>query len=60
MEHNCSLGNMQDLSADGKTAYERRIGKPWKGPIIPLESLVEHYTISVKDLSRLYQFGPKV
>ena len=44
----------------GKTPYERRFGKPLKGPIIPFGSLVEYYPISAQDQSRIHQFGKKV
>ena len=40
--------------------YERRFGKPCKGPIIPFGSLVEYYPISAKDQSRIHQFEKKV
>ena len=50
----------QDLLSEGKTSYERRFGKPFKGPIIPFGSLVEYYPISAKDQSRIHQFGKKV
>ena len=56
----CFLRNIQDLSSDEKTPYERRFGEPFKGPIIPFGSMVEYHSISVKDLSRLHQFGKKV
>ena len=46
--------------SDGKTPYERRFGEPFKGPIIPVGSLVEYYPISAKDQSRIHQFGKKV
>ena len=49
-----------DLLSDGKTPYERRFGKPFKGPIISFGSLVEYYPISAKDQSRIHQFGKKV
>ena len=39
------------ILSDGKTPYERRFGKPFKGPIIPFGSLVEYYPISAKDQS---------
>ena len=39
---------------------ERRFGIPFIGPVIPFGAMVEYYSISVKDLSRLHQFGPKV
>ena len=54
------LRNVQDLLSDGKTPYERRFGKPFKGPIIPFGSLVEYYPITAKDQSRIHQFGKKV
>ena len=54
------LRNMQDLLSDGKTPYERRFGKPFTRPIIPFGSLVEYYTISSKDQSRIHQFGKNV
>ena len=60
MECYTYLRNVQDLSPDGKTPYERRFGKPFKGPIIPFGSLVEYYPISTKDHSRIHQFGKKV
>ena len=40
--------------------YERRFGKPFKGPIIPVGSLVDYYPTSAKDQSRIHQFGKKV
>ena len=49
-----------DLLSDGKTPYERRFGKPFKGPIISFGSLVEYHLITAKDQSRIHQFGKKV
>ena len=60
MESFTHLRNIQGLLSDGKTPYERRFGKPYKGPIIPFGSLVEYYPISAKDQSRIHQFGKKV
>ena len=60
MECYTCLRNIQDLLSGGKTLYERRFGKPFKGPIIPFGSLVEHYPISAKKQSRIHQFGKKV
>ena len=54
------LRNIQDLSSEGKTPYERRFGEPFKGPIMPLGSLVEYYPTSSKGQSRNHQFGKKV
>ena len=52
----CYLRNIQDLLSDRKTPHEMRFGMPFNGPVIPFEQ----HTISVKDLSRLHQFGSKV
>ena len=60
MECYTYLRNIQDLLSDGKTPYERRLGQPLKGPIIPFGSLVGYYPISAKDQSRIHQFGKKV
>ena len=60
MESYTYLPNIQDLSSDGKTPYERRFGELFKGPIIPFGSLVEYYPVSSKDQSRIHQFGKKV
>ena len=38
--------------SDGKTPSERRFGQPFKGPIIPFDSLVEYHPITAKDQSR--------
>ena len=55
-----NLRNVQDLLSDGKTPYERRFGKPFKGQIIPFGSLVEYYPISAKDQPKIHQLGKKV
>ena len=60
MECYTYLRNVTDLLSDGKTPYERCFGKPFKGPIIPFGSLVEHHPITAKDQSRIHQFGKKV
>ena len=60
MECYCYLRNVQDLLAVGKTAYERRLGKPLKGPIIPFGPMVECHPVSARDQSRLHQYGKKV
>ena len=54
------LRNVTDLLSDGKTPYERRLGQPFKGPIIPFGSLVEYHPITAKDQSRIHQFGKTV
>ena len=60
MECYCYLRNIQDLLSDGKTPYERRCGVSSNGPNIPFGAMVEYHPVSVKNLSRLHQFGPKV
>ena len=60
MECYTYLRNVTDLLSDGKTPYERRFGKPSKGPIIPFGSLVEYHPITAKDQSRIHQFGKRV
>ena len=54
MECYTYLRNIQDFLSDGKTPYERRFGKPLKGPIIPFGSLVEYHPITAKDQSRIH------
>ena len=60
MECSTYLRNVTDLVSDGKTPYERRFGKPFGGPVIPLGSLFEYHPIPAKDQSRIHQFGKKV
>ena len=60
MDCYCHMRNIQDPLSDGKTPYERRFGVSFHGPFIPFGTMVEYHLISAKDLSRLYQFGPKV
>ena len=54
------LQNVQDLLSDGVFPSERRIGKPFEGPIVPFGSLVECHPISAEDQSRIHQFGKEV
>ena len=49
MECKTYLRNIQDLLSDGKTPYERRFWKPFRGPIIPFGSLVEYHPITAKE-----------
>ena len=60
MECYTYLRNVTDPSSAGKTPNERRLGQPFKGPIIPFGSLVEYHPTSAKDQSRIHQFGKKV
>ena len=45
---------------DWKTPCERRFGRSFKGPIIPLGALVEYLLISTLDQARVHQFEKKV
>ena len=38
-----------------KTPCERRIGEPFKSPVIPFGAMVEYYPISARDQSWLHQ-----
>ena len=49
MECYTYLRNILDLLSDGKTPFERRFGKPLKGPTIPFGSLVEYHPKTAKD-----------
>ena len=57
-KHSGSL--VEIVLVDGKTPYERRVGIPFNGQVIPFGAIVEYHPISAKDLSRLHQFGAKV
>ena len=43
-----------------KTPFERRFGETIKGPIVPFGAMVKYHPISIRDRSRLQQFGKKV
>ena len=60
MECYTYLRIVTDFLSVAKTPYERRLGQPLKGPIIPFGSLVEYYPKTAKDQTRLHQFGKKV
>ena len=51
--HECFsyLRNVQDLLSDGKTPYERRFGQPFKGPIIPFDSLVKNHPAELETVT---------
>ena len=62
-----TLGNViaicemsKDLLADGQTPYKKRVGEPFKRPIIPFGAMIEYYPVSAREQSRLHQFGKKV
>ena len=55
-----AICEMSKSSWHGKTPYERRFGEPFKGPIIRFGAMAEYHPISLRDQSRLHQFGKKV
>ena len=57
MERYCYLRNVHDKMADGKTAFEKRFGKEFDGPLVPFGSLMEHVPTTAKDRSRTHQVG---
>ena len=50
----CEMLQISDLM--GNPRNERRFGQPFKGPIMPVGSLVEYHPITAKDQSRIHQF----
>ena len=61
MECYTYLRNVTDLYYLMERRHMRDVlGNHLKGPILPFGSLVEYYPISVKDQSRIHQFGKKV
>ena len=55
----CFLSVAVDKFHDGFTAYHRRFGHPFDGPIYPFGCKVHYHPISDKDKARLHQFGAK-
>ena len=60
MECYCYQRSVQELLAERKTPYERRILEPFKRPIINFGAVVEYHPISPRDQSIIHQFGKKV
>ena len=54
------LRNVQDLLSGAKSAYERRFGEPFCGPITPFGPMIKYHPISAHDQTRHHQFGKKV
>jgi len=55
----CFLKNASDLLADEKTAYSRRFGQEFRGPLIPFGAEVTYKPITAKDKARCHEFGEK-
>ena len=45
--------------ADGKTAFENRLGNKFDGPSVFFGTTVEYIPITARDKSRIHQFGKK-
>ena len=64
MECYCFLRCVHDqLNAGGdssQTAFERRFGHQFKGPIIPFGAQIEYKPSQQSDIMRLHQFGKKM
>ena len=60
MECYCSLRNVQDLLAYGKTPYERRFEEPFKGPWYLLEQWLNTMRLHRKIRREFINLGKKV
>jgi len=56
----CFLRNVIDVHSDGLTAWEKRFGSKFKGPIIPYGAKIKYHPITDKDKARLHKFGGKM
>jgi hypothetical protein len=59
MDYYCFVRNIVDILGDGKTSYERRFGKPFQGPFIPLGAAIRYLPSYKKDKDRTHQLGEK-
>ena len=55
----CFLFNILDVQIDGRTPFEARHGKRFKGKIIPFGAEVQYKPSSDSDRARLKTFGGK-
>ena len=49
----CYLRNVHDLGPDGKTAYEKRYGVPFAGPIIPCGAGIQYKPSRPKEIDEV-------
>ena len=56
----CFLRNTVDLLIDGETAWKKRFGVDFNGPIIAFGSEVQYKPSSDEDAKRLHRFGNKL
>ncbi|MDP7560267.1 MAG: DNA cytosine methyltransferase, partial [Planctomycetota bacterium] len=55
----CFLRNIVDLLKSGNTAWSKRFGSNFKGPVIPFGAQITYKPIREKDKERLHKFGTK-
>ena len=55
----CFLRNVVDILKGGQTAFEKRWGQKFTGPIIPFGAQIAYKPSSKKDQQRIHEFGPK-
>ncbi len=55
----CFHRNVVDVLGDGKTSYERRYGRPFSGPLIPIGAAIRYLPSYTKDKARTHQLGEK-
>ena len=55
-----SSENVMDLLIGGETAYFKRFGVNFSGPIIPCGAVIYYQPITEKDKARLHAFGERV
>ena len=56
----CLLRNVHEKMADGKTAYEKRCGVKFDGPLIPFGAQISYKPTSSKDEAKLHPFGKRM
>ena len=56
----CFLRNAVDIQKDEKTAYEKRFGSPFSGPLIPMGAAIDYKPSSDKDSRRTHEFSASV
>ena len=56
----CFLHCYADKLWDGTTAYEKRFGTPFKGPLIPFGAEVDYKPSSKKVINEMHPFGSKL
>ena len=60
MDCYCFLRCVHDKVQGNQTAFEKRFGKPFKGPIIPFGAQIEYKPSQPVEIQALHQFGKKM